>query len=186
MSESHGESLGGIILHHVTNDLSYTYYELSLFGMDISITKHVLMLWIVASVTIGLAIYGTHRYRKDENAQPRGLGHIFEILMNFIRDDIIIPNIGKKNGAFWTPLISTYFIFILLCNLIGLIPFFDFIPGGSSTVTGNFQTTVGLAIITFFAIIVAGSREHGFLGYWKNIVPSGVPAPVLVILCPIG
>ena len=66
-----------------------------------------------------------------------------------------------------------------------MIPFFDFIPGGSSTVTGNFQSTVGLASITFFAIIIAGSKAHGFIGHWKNMIPSGVPAPVLLILIPV-
>ena len=185
MSESHGESLGSIILHHVTNDLSYKFLDIQLYGYDISITKHVVMLWIAAAMTVGLAIYGTKRYRKSESAEPRGLSHLYEILMNFIQDDIVNPNIGTSHGRFWTPLISTYFIFILTCNFMGLIPLFDLIPGGSSTVTGNFNATAGLATITFFAIIIAGTIQHGFLGYWKSMIPSGVPGPVLIILIPI-
>ena len=113
MSESHGESLGSIILHHVTNDLGYKFLDLHLFGYDISITKHVVMLWIAAAITVALAIYGTRRYRQSENAQPKGLSHLYEILMNFIRNDIVIPNIGESHGRFWTPLITTYFLFIL-------------------------------------------------------------------------
>ena len=185
MSEPHGESLGGIILHHVTNDLNHTFLNLSLFGINISITKHVVMIWIAAAVTVGLAIWGTRRYRKDINSQPEGISHIFEILVNFIREDIVNPNIGANHGKMWTPLITTYFIFRLICNFLGMIPFFDLIPGGSSTVTGNFNTTAGLASITFFAIIIAGTMKHGFLGYWKNMIPGGVPAPVLLILIPI-
>ena len=185
MSEQHDESLGEIILHHVTNDLNYKFLDLHLFGYDISITKHVIMLWIAASLTVGLAVWATGRYRKNIDAQPKGLSHIFEILMNFIREDIVNPNIGVSYGKMWTPLITTYFIFILICNFLGMIPFFDLIPGGSSTVTGNFNTTAGLASITFFAIIIAGTMKHGFLGYWKNMIPSGVPAPVLLILIPI-
>ena len=80
-----------------------------------------------------------------------------------------------------------FFTFILTCNLLGLIPFFEFIRiggGGGSTATGNFGVTVGLAIITFFAIIVAGVKKHGFIGHWKNMIPSGVPDPVLFILIP--
>ena len=57
--------------------------------------------------------------------------------------------------------------------------------GGGSTATGNFGVTLGLATITFFAIIIAGVKKHGFIGHWKNMVPSGVPAPVLIILIPI-
>ena len=68
MSESHGESLGSIILHHVTNDLGYKFLDLHLLGYDISITKHVVMLWIAAVITVALAIYGTQRYRKSENS----------------------------------------------------------------------------------------------------------------------
>lgn len=185
MPDQNAESLGGVILHHVTNDLSHTYLNLSLFGMDMSITKHVIMLWLAAAVTVGLAVWGTRRYRKNIDAQPRGLSHIFELLMNFIREDIVNPNIGASQGKMWTPLITTYFIFILVCNFLGMIPFFDYLPGGSSTVTGNFQATVGLASITFFSIIVAGSMKHGFFGYWKNMIPGGVPAPVLIILIPI-
>ena len=185
MSETHGESLGSIILHHVTNDLSYKFFDLHLFGYDISITKHVIMLWIAAAITVGLAIYGTRRYRKNENAQPKGLSHLYEILIDFIRNDIVIPNIGKSHCQFWAPLITTYFIFILTCNFLGLIPLFDLVPGGSSTVTGNFNATAGLATITFFAIIIAGTIQHGFLGYWKSMIPGSVPGPVLLILIPI-
>ena len=82
----------------------------------------------------------------------------------------------------------TFFVFILTCNLLGLIPFFEYIKiggGGGSTPTGNFGVTLGLATITFFAIIIAGVKKHGFIGHWKNMVPSGVPAPVLIILIPI-
>ena len=185
MSKTHDESLGSIILHHVTNDLNHKFLDLHLFGYDISITKHVIMLWIAAAITVSLAIYGTRRYRKSENAQPKGLSHLYEILINFIRDDIVIPNIGTSHCRFWTPLITTYFIFILTCNFLGLIPLFDLVPGGSSTVTGNFNATAGLAMITFFAIIIAGTMKHGFLGHWKNMIPSDVPGPVLLILIPI-
>jgi len=185
MSKTHDESLGSIILHHVTNDLNHKFLDLHLFGYDISITKHVIMLWIAAAITLSLAIYGTRRYRKSKDAEPKGLSHLYEILINFIRNDIVIPNIGKSHCQFWAPLITTYFIFILTCNFLGLIPLFDLVPGGSSTVTGNFNATAGLATITFFAIIIAGTMEHGFMGYWKSMIPGGVPGPVLLILIPI-
>ena len=73
-----------------------------------------------------------------------------------------------------------------MCNFLGLIPFFEIVGGGGGTTpTGNFGVTLGLATITFFAIIVAGTLKHGFIGHWKNMIPSGVPAPVLIILIPI-
>ena len=113
----------------------------------------------------------------------------------------MLPNIGSKGYRTWTPLIATFFIFILISNYIGLIPFFEkiqtilpvydgtsnkFAPvSGSSTITGNFTVTAALSVITFFSIIIAGTMKHGFIGHWKNMIPGGVPAPVLIILIPI-
>ena len=93
MSQSHDESLGNIILHHVTNGWGDPFLELSLFGMDASITKHVIMLWIAAIVTVSLAIYGTRRYRQSDSAEPQGLSHLYEILLNFIHPRIFFENI---------------------------------------------------------------------------------------------
>ena len=146
------------------------------------------MLLISAVVTLIISIIATQKYRKNINAKPAGLSQIFEILIDFINKEIVIPNIGKNYTQTWTPVAMTFFVFILTCNLLGLIPFFEFIKiggGGGSTATGNFGVTLGLATITFFSIIVAGVKKHGFVGHWKNMVPSGVPAPVLIILIPI-
>jgi F-type H+-transporting ATPase subunit a len=107
----------------------------------------------------------------------------------------------------WTPLVLTFFFFILFANGIGMIPIFDvlgafnrFILGvpptdthnvingmlhGGVTATGNFNVTAGLATITFFAIIVAGTMAHGFINHWKNLAPHGLAWPVYIILIPI-
>ena len=55
---------------------------------------------------------------------------------------------------------------------------------GGSTATGNFNVTAGLATITFFAIITAGTMAHGFVKHWVNLVPHGLPAPLYVLLIP--
>ena len=173
---------GDAILHHVADSKSVDFY-------GIQISKHIVMLLISAFVTILLSVIATKKYRNNINAKPSGLSQIFEILMDFINKEIVIPNIGKSYTRTWTPVAMTFFVFILTCNLLGLVPFFEYIKpggyGGGSTATGNFGVTLGLATITFFAIIVAGVKKHGFIGHWKNMVPSGVPAPVLIILIPI-
>ncbi|MBC8323302.1 MAG: F0F1 ATP synthase subunit A, partial [Candidatus Marinimicrobia bacterium] len=56
---------------------------------------------------------------------------------------------------------------------------------GGSTVTANFNVTAGLAVITFISIIIAGTKAHGFLSHWKNLVPHGLAWPVYIILIPI-
>ena len=182
---------GDLIRHHVTNapisedSIFYPIFEF-LHSYSIPFNKHVLMLWIAALTTVIISLWATRRYRKNINTQPKGLAHIYEMLFEFLKQDIILPNIGIKHANRWTPLIGSFFIFILMCNFIGMIPFFEKIGGGGgATVTGNFGVTLGLATITFFAIIIAGTLKHGFIGHWKNIIPHGVPTPVLLILIPI-
>ena len=180
-SASNFTDWGSAILHHVADSKSVNFYGLS-------ISKHVIMLLISAFVTLIISIIATQKYKKNIHAKPKGISQLFEIVMDFINKEIVIPNIGKNYTKTWTPVAMTFFVFILTCNLLGLIPFFEFIKiggGGGSTATGNFGVTLGLATITFFAIIIAGIKKHGFLGHWKNMVPSGVPAPVLIILIPI-
>ena len=180
-SASNFTDWGSAILHHVADSKSVDFYGLS-------ISKHVIMLLISAFVTLIISIIATQKYKKNIHAKPKGVSQLFEIVMDFINKEIVIPNIGKNYTKTWTPVAMTFFVFILTCNLLGLIPFFEFIKiggGGGSTATGNFGVTLGLATITFFAIIIAGIKKHGFLGHWKNMVPSGVPAPVLIILIPI-
>ena len=172
---------GNTILHHVADSNTILIY-------NIPISKHVIMLLVSASVTAVMAIWATRNYRKNLDTQPKGLAHLYEILLDFINKEIVYQNIGKEYAKTWTPVAMTFFTFILTCNLLGLIPFFEFITfggGGGSTVTGNFSVTVALAIITFFAIIIAGVKKHGFIGHWKNMIPGDIPAPVLIILIPI-
>ncbi len=177
---------GDVVLHHVINDKNNVkFFDIKLGPIDLSITKHVVILWVVGALVVLMALIATEKYRHDINARPKGLSQIYEILVEFVKKDIVDPNIGDNYSKRWTPLILTFFVFILTGNLFGLIPINDLLNGGSSTVTGNFFNTVALAIITFFSIIIAGSQKHGFFGYWKNMIPHGVPGPVLLILIPI-
>ncbi|MBI44829.1 MAG: ATP synthase F0 subunit A [Candidatus Marinimicrobia bacterium] len=202
MAGNNREMNGDLIRHHVTDaqiSENSFWYPISDFlnnigqkvsflpdWMSIPFSKHVAMLWVAAIFTMGISLWATRRYRTNKAAQPKGISHIYELLLEFIKNDIIIPNIGLKDAKRWTPLAASFFIFILMCNFIGLIPFFEKLGGGGgATPTGNFGVTLGLATITFFAIIIAGTLKHGFIGHWKNMIPHGVPAPVLIILIPI-
>ncbi len=181
-AEGHSENIGAIILHHVSN--SEALVPLSLFGLDISITKHVVMLWTAGAVVTAAFLLGTRRYRREAAPVPTGFSNFLEAVVDFVHNQIVVPNVGRQSAPGWTPYILALFTLILTANLLGLIPFFDLIPGGS-TATANVNVTAALAVMTFMAIIVAGSREHGFIGYWKNLAPPGVPWPVLFILIPI-
>src|SRR4030042_3100425 len=178
--------LGDYIIHHLQdshewNVLGYhihlpTFPPLHFLGLelDFSITLHVLMMWIVSLIlilTFGLL------FRKPRLV-PTGFAAILESVVLFIRDEIAVPNVGPKDGKRITPLLSTMFFFILSCNLIGLIPLF-------STATGNITVTASLAVITFFTTQIMGMVKNGIFGYFKSLVPHGIPFPLLFILVPI-
>ena len=208
-SSSVMEQVGPNIIHHVSNsDISHPIIHLpTLYGINFSVTKHVFMLWLV-TILIGIAvIIPVRRFLAGGRPVPTGWMNALETIVQFIRDSIVKPNVGPKWVMTWTPLVLTFFFFILFANGIGMIPIFDvlgafnrFLLGvpvsdshnvvngilhGGVTVTGNFNVTAGLATITFFSIIIAGALAHGFLNHWKNLVPHGLAWPVYIILIPI-
>ena len=208
-SNSVMEQVGPNIIHHVSNsDISHPIIHLpTLYGINFSVTKHVFMLWLV-TILIGIAvIIPVRRFLAGGRPVPTGWMNALETIVQFIRDSIVKPNVGPKWVMTWTPLVLTFFFFILFANGIGMIPIFDvlgafnrFLLGvpasdshnvvngilhGGVTVTGNFNVTAGLATITFFSIIIAGALAHGFLNHWKNLVPHGLSWPVYIILIPI-
>jgi F-type H+-transporting ATPase subunit a len=161
------------------------------FGIDFSVTKHVLMLWVVAGLVFAVVTWTVRRYLRQDRLVPSGFMNPLEFVVEFVRDSIALPNVGKKWVNVWTPLILTLFVFILCSNAIGLVPIFEVLGlldrfvlhtdhesllnrviHGGTTATGNFNVTAALALITFGAIIIAGTRAHGFVKHWKNIVPQ--------------
>ncbi len=182
VSQEYSEDIGSLIIHHVTN--SEVLVPFHLFGLDISITKHVIMLWVAGGLVIIAFLLGTRRYRREEMPVPSGFSNFLEFVVDFVHNQIVVPNVGRQYARTWSPLLLALFTLILTANFLGLIPFFDLIPGGG-TATGNVIVTASLAAITFLAIIAAGSLAHGFIGHWRNLAPPGVPWPVLFILIPI-
>ena len=199
---------GQTIIGHVANSsLEHPLIHFpKLAGIDMSVTKHVFMLWLVATILFVLITWAVRRFLKSEREQPvpQGFSNALEAVVEFIRDAIAQPNVGSKWVRTWTPLFLTLFVFILGANVVGLIPAFDVLAlinhtvlhlpedsflvkltHGGTTATGNFNVTAGLATVTFFVIIIAGARAHGFVQHWKNMVPHGLPGPIYILLIPI-
>jgi F-type H+-transporting ATPase subunit a len=177
------ENVGEYIIHHVQNSNEWNLFgyhlqlpqfePFSILGMtiDLSITKHVVMLWIAALFLIVLFKFS---FKKDRLV-PTGFGAIIESLILFIRDEVAIASLGDKQGRRFMPLIGTFFFFILTCNLMGLIPLF-------ATATGNINVTAALAIVTFTAGQYYGMRQNGVFGYIKSLIPRGVPIWLLPLM----
>jgi len=203
------EKVGPNIISHVSNsDITHPVIDLpSFFGINFSITKHVVMLWIASIILLLSIIIPVRVFLNKKTKIPKGWINALELIIKFIRDSIVRPNVGNKWVMTWTPVMLTFFFFILYANTLGMIPIFDilglvnrfvlkvpysdstnFINGllhGGVTATGNFNVTAGLATVTFFSIILAGTLAHGFIKHFKNLVPHGLPGPVYIILIPI-
>src|SRR5713101_3700259 len=118
---------GEVIIHHVANSsVDEPLIHLpKILGIDFSITKHVLMLWLVAATLFVVITWAVRRYLRQDRLIPSGFMNGLEALVEFVRDDIVQPNVGRKWVNTWAPLVLTLFFFILGANAIGLIPVFD-------------------------------------------------------------
>lgn len=134
---------------------------------DISITKNVLGLFINSAVLLLILMSCVRWYKKHpvEEGAPRGGVGMVEAMVLMIYEDVIKGCIGEDYKRY-APYLLTAFFFVLVNNLMGLIPIF---PGGAN-VTGNIAVTLVLAVCTFILTNVYGSKE-----YWKEIFWPEVP-----------
>lgn len=159
-----------ILEHHIVD---HVWSWVNLGPLRLPISKHLLMMGI-ASVILLVLLPLLIRSRSKALAPFRA---IIEIIVLFLRDEVVYPNLGHK-GAGYMGYFSTLFFFILVLNLIGLVPY-------GATATGNLAVTAGLAVTTFLLINFAGIREQGLAGYFGHIVPKGVPGWLYPLLFPI-
>lgn len=144
---------------------------------DISITKTVVVLFIDAFILLLLILLPARWYRrhKASDAAPSGFTGLVEMLVMYVEDNVVKPGIGEGYQKY-SPYLLTCFFFILICNLMGVVPF----PPGGGNVTGNISITLFLALCTFIITQFSGSKH-----YWKDIfwpdVPILLKAPVPLI-----
>nr|YP_009500444.1 ATP synthase F0 subunit 6 [Gracilariopsis heteroclada]AXE43606.1 ATP synthase F0 subunit 6 [Gracilariopsis heteroclada] len=145
-----------------------TLIPLTFFGLNISVTNSVLFMifaFLVASFWISLSFY-------KNNLIPNNWQLIKEMIYN-ITASIVQDNLGPK-GEFYFPFIFTLHLFLLFCNLIGMIPY-------SFTVTSHITFTFGLALSIFVGINIIGIQTHGFK-FFALFLPRGVPLPIVPLL----
>jgi F-type H+-transporting ATPase subunit a len=143
----------------------------------ICISKYMIVLLVVAAIIIWL-FTGLARNVRDGRPAKGKLWNLLESFLLFIRDKVARPAIGKHDAARFVPLLWTIFLFVLGCNLMGMVPWVG-------APTASFGVTLGLALVTFATGLVFGSRRFGILGYWKNQVPSmGLPLALAIPIVP--
>ncbi len=144
---------------------------------DISITKNVLALMINSLITVILILCCSRWYRRHDALKeaPTGIAAVLEPVISMINNDVIKSSIGPGYERYSSYLLTVFF-FILVNNLMGIIPFF---PGGAN-VTGNIAVTLALAVGTFLLTNLTTNRH-----YWKDIFCPDVPLwlkPILVLI----
>lgn len=174
-----GESLVEILSHHLMDA-----EEFDLFGLTIHlptvhigdmrfITKHQVW-WVIAMLLVFLVVGLAAR---QKTAVPTGFRNVLEVLVVFVRDEVVRPNLHGLTETF-LPYFLTLFTCILFSNLLGLLPW-------GSTATGNVNVTAGLALCTLLLMIGMGIRENGVIGFLREFTPPGVPLwlmPLIVIV----
>jgi F-type H+-transporting ATPase subunit a len=149
----------------------HNWIPISLGGLDISINKAVVIMWVVVSlVAVLMVMAGSAR-----KLVPGKLQNLAEFMVEFIRS-MIMDTMGKRGMRFF-PLIATLFLFILFCNLIGMIP-------GSYTVTSQIIVTAVFSFLVYGLSLVMGFFLHG-VKYLGVLVPPGTPGWLVPLMIPI-
>jgi F-type H+-transporting ATPase subunit a len=151
------------------------------FLFDLSPTKHAVFT-VIAALIVGLVFILSGRSvarAQAEGRPPKGFAGAMEATALWIRQEVILPNVGP-HGEGYAPYLLTTFFFILACNLLGLLPW-------GATATGNIAVTGGLAVLAFLVIEISGMRALGLKGYLGTIfyLPPGLPTfmkPIMLIV----
>jgi F-type H+-transporting ATPase subunit a len=140
---------------------------------DVSLTRNVVQMFIALALLVWLMLSVAKRYREQGAGKaPSGVQNLMEVLIVFVRDEIAKPNLGHKYNKYM-PYMLTVFFFILINNIVGLIP-------GTANVTGNIAFTAVLGVISFIVILFS-SNKH----YWGHIFNPPVPGGVKPIMIPV-
>ncbi len=139
---------------------------------------HFMMSLLASALLVLVFVSLARRMKARGTAAPEGvLDNLLESFILFIRDEVVKPNMGP-HAEHYAPFLLTVFFFVLVSNLMGLVP-------AVAAGTSNISITAGLALVTFGYGAIHGIREQGMGHYVKNLAPAGVPGFVLVILYPI-
>jgi F-type H+-transporting ATPase subunit a len=204
-TEEREETLSEVMLHHVSDgyvlefpgvcadhkhpgetsfrwdceaDLKHVFGDRLVFHvgsstLDMTPSKHLIMLWLASIVLLVSFLVAVAR----KSVVPKGLYNFLEMLVQFVRSEIAIPNIGKADADRFVPYLCTAFFFILFVNLFGLIPW-------SATATGNVGVTMALALFTFVITQYAAIKSQGIVGFLKHLT-GGVAVWLWPIMIPV-
>ena len=189
-SASDDIGINELIMEEITDNVDNPYLKipinLGFFTFNLKVTKHAILIFLAAIVTIVSVKYLEHKLKRPFN-KPTILQGILEVLVDYMSRDVLEPTLGEKAKKY-LPFCLTIFLFVLFSNLIGIIPLLIKIKAQDSnhfyylsgSVGANLGFTLAVSIIVFFVYNIAGMRKKGIIKYWLKLAPSNLP----IILVP--
>jgi F-type H+-transporting ATPase subunit a len=144
------------------------FFPLELLGIDATFTNSALFMVIATVVILGFMTFSMGGRALVPTRMQSVVEGIYEFVANMVRDTM------GEQGMKYFPFVFALFIFILVLNMLGMIP-------GAFTVTSHLAVTAALAALVFVAVLVIGFAKNG-LGFFRLFVPSGVPIFVLPLV----
>jgi F-type H+-transporting ATPase subunit a len=149
--------------------------ELFLKDTPFAVNKVVLLMWISAAMSIVVVVGAGRGHR----LVPRPLQNVGESLYDFIQNGIILETMGP-DGLRYTPFLGSIFVFILSCNVWGII------PAAQMPVNARIALPFFLSMLVWVVFVVVGIVKQGPLKYLINTgFPPGVPKPIYILVTPI-
>lgn len=142
--------------------------------LDFSITKTVFGLMVSCVIILILFFFIVRSYKKNGENAPKGVAALFEPIYLFVRNDVIYASLGKKQGDKFLPYMATLFFFILLGNLLGIVPFFPF----GANVTGNISVTFVLAFLTYLITMGYSTKKFWAHAFNNPAIPMWMKFPL--------
>jgi F-type H+-transporting ATPase subunit a len=145
--------------------------EIKIGGLDVSFTNSSLWMVIaVAAITVFMLL-GTRRQAIVPGRWQSLCEGMYDFVSNLLKDNV--GNEGRK----YFPFVFSLFMFILFCNVLGLLP-------GAFTVTSHIIITAAMAVFVFVMVTVIGIIRHG-LHFFTYFVPQGAPVWLIPVMIPI-
>lgn len=145
-----------------------TLIPVDINGVDLSFTNASLFMVATTVVTAGLFVWAT----SGHNLVPRRAQSVAEILYEFCAG--MLRDAAGSEGMRFFPLVFSLFMFILVANLFGMVPYFF-------TVTSHLIVTAALALLVFGVVLVVGFMRNG-MRFFKLFAPSGVPLILMPLI----
>ncbi|MGI6400974.1 MAG: F0F1 ATP synthase subunit A [Thermoguttaceae bacterium] len=170
----------GELAEHVSDGTVYHLPEF--FGVHlelpticgIQLTRFMVVELAVAALMILIFVPLAAKMKSGKPLRGR-YWNLLEVFLLYLRNEVIVPAIGKKDADRFAPFLWTVFFFVLFCNLAGLIPWFGASPTGALAVTSV------LALSTFIVLIGSGMKKFGVVGFWLGQVPKIDLQPLMAV-----